>query len=369
MYFEPTFGSPLFPPSYALSFGIGFVVFFLITFRLRRKVRDSLIFSLIFLGVIISLGAYVLLPAPAVSKVTPANGSDNFNPKDQVIVEFDRPVSRRSMEKTISPDIPGVWVFEDPIYATHLYRKVVFHTQDGLKPDTTYSVKIANIQNTIRKSKPYEFEFSFKTQKVEGELKVSKPEEKIFKLSVPVYIQQHTLSCEISSLRMTLAYKGINKTEEELLDQIGVDNTPHIGNVWGNPYERFVGNVNGSQMKDGYGVYWPPIERVAKTYGDAKAFEGGDVKMLTKEIQAGNPVIIWVYSKSGKPTYWKTPSGTEIYAVAGEHTVVAVGFVGPADNPTQIIVNDSLVGQVYWPRSLFDQKWATFNEAGVIVYK
>ena len=150
---------------------------------------------------------------------------------------------------------------------------------------------------------------------------------------------------------------------------VGFDDTLHVGNIWGNPYEHFVGNVNGNQMRDGYGVYWGPIERVAKIFEGAQAFQNGNISLLTSNIQKGNPVIIWVYSKSGAPTHWKTPSGQDIFAVAGEHTVVVVGYVGPADNPTELIVNDSLVGQDYWPRALFDHKWATFSQSGVVIYK
>lgn len=86
------------------------------------------------------------------------------------------------------------------------------------------------------------------------------------------------------------------------------------------------------------------------------------------EVKKGNPVIIWTYSKSGAPTFWFTPSGEKIFAVAGEHTVVVVGYVGSAEDPTQVIVNDSLEGKIYWPRATFDKKFGTFSGSGVVIY-
>jgi uncharacterized protein YvpB len=167
---------------------------------------------------------------------------------------------------------------------------------------------------------------------------------------------------------MALAFRGVIVSEEELLAKVGVDPTPHKGDVWGNPYERFVGNVDGTQMKDGYGVYWGPIARVASDYRRAAAFEGWTIGNLTQEIQNGNPVVIWTYAGRGRQTSWKTPEGRDIYAVRDEHTVLAVGFVGQPSNPTQIIINDPLIGKIYLSRALFDKKWKIFGNSGVVVY-
>jgi uncharacterized protein YvpB len=381
-HIEPISGSPLIPLNFLIVFVIGILVILASTYifahhkhkHFKDRIRSFLKFSFVLVVAIFGVSglalSYLLLPAPKALNVTPTSGTSNFNPKDNIVIEFSRPVSRSKMDKSINPDVPGVWVFEDPLYTTHLYKKLVFYPDIGLDSNTNYQIKISNIQNVIQKSSPYSLEFAFKTQTMPIVAQALEAIEKqTFKLNVPSYLQQHTLSCEASSLRMALAYRGVIKSEDELLGLIGYDTTPHVGNIWGNPYEHFVGDVNGNQMRNGYGVYWAPIERVAKMFGGAQAFERGDVDLLTSQISKGNPVIIWVYSKSGAPTNWTTPSGVKVFAAAGEHTVVAVGFVGPADNPSKIIVNDSLVGPVYWPRSLFDRKWATFNQSGVIIYK
>ncbi len=378
----PIDGSPLLPADYVGGLLVGIVVVLIAVYffvhhkhkhfkdRIKSFSRSSFtILTTLIVIAGITLG-YILLPSPQIAKTIPVVSTTDFDPQNNITIEFNHPVSRSIMGKSITPDVPGVWVFEDPLYTTHLYKKLVFYPDIGFGSNTNYKIEITNIQNTIQKSKPYDFELSFKTKNLPIIAKaLAAVENQTFKLNVPAYLQQHTLSCEVSSLRMALAYKGVNKSEDELLSLVGYDNTPHSGGVWGNPYEHFVGNVNGNQMRDGYGVYWGPIERVAKIYGNAMAFEHGNVNMLTSQILKGNPVVIWVYSKNGTPTSWTTPNGVKVFAAAGEHTVVAVGFVGPADNPSKIIVNDSLVGQVYWPRSLFDRKWSTFSQSGVVVYK
>lgn len=374
-------GSPLLPTSYLIGIGLGLFVLlgviYLIIHSLsghhhpRTELKRFVFWSFLTIASILIYIGYLLVQSPKVIATTPASGEEGVSLGATVSVEFSEPVSRIAMEKSITPDVPGIWIFEDPVYETHLYRKVAFYPDLGFDSGTEYKVKLANISDTIRVGKKYDYEFSFKT-------KVAPPKEtavfkkvksETVKLNVPAYLQEHTLSCELSSLKMTLAYKGIAKSEIELLNQVGIDNTPHTGGTWGNPYEKFVGNVNGRQMRDGYGVYWGPIARVAQMYGRAEAFQNGDVTKITSNIKEGNPVIIWVYSTGGIPTKWKTPSGLEVYAVTGEHTVVAVGFVGSAEDPSQIIVNDSLVGQVYWSRALFDKKWSVFNKSGVVVYK
>lgn len=521
--------------------------------------------------------AYWLIPSPAIRRTIPQKNENTFSPTEKVEIVFDRPISRSILEKSILPETPGRWVFENSLYTTHLYRRLVFYPTYSLRPNTTYTVKLSGIRNLLKVSSPYEHQYSFTTQPApkiltvspsselhdvdptakikvtldrpnarisefefkftpqieydtildasntiytltpkaplapgtEYKLKVQKTDnilnledgqivergapsveyDGLFvtrpdltggsnaskgqsspsgpvvvtitpengwsavsvrtpikitfdqavdrasaqqkfsispqvagdfnwegdtlsftpqnpfafttaytvtlvkgvkaatgresqqefrsefstqntttKLAVPAYLQKYTLSCEIASLRMALNFRRANVTEDDLIPQVGLDTTPHSGNVWGNPYNAFVGNIRGTQMKDGYGVYWGPIAKAARNYRQAQEFSGWKIEQLTGAIASNNPVIIWVYSHFGTPTSWKTPDGTDIYAVRDEHAVVAVGFVGPATNPSQIIINDPLSGQVYWSRSSFDKKWNIFGNSGVVIY-
>lgn len=377
---NPVAGTPILPANYLIGIILGFLVFLGIIYLIvhftshhvhpKSEIRRFILWSVVSIIAILAYIFYLLMPPPMVTATSPSENLKDVSLTGPVTIQFNEPVSRAIMDKSITPDVPGVWIFEDPVYSTHLYRKVSFYPDAGFNSDTTYTVKISNIKNALQTSKSDDLVLSFTTKAAPrtATQTLTTIQSETVKLPVPSYLQQHTLSCEVASLRMALAYRGVTKSEDELLAQVGVDNTPHIDGTWGNPYERFVGNVNGNQMRDGYGVYWGPIERVAKMYGNAQAFQNGNIGVLTSNILKGNPTIIWVYSESGAPTHWKTPSGVDVFAVAGEHTVVVVGFVGTPDNPSQIIVNDSLVGQVYWPRAFFDRKWATFSQSGVTIY-
>lgn len=471
----PAGGTPLLPPSYLTVYlgiyiivlGILYIYFY--TKRhpvlLWQKVKLLLVIAVILkasvVGSIGLLGGYWLIPTPGIRRITTT---------DKIEIVFDRPVKRGVLEKYISPDAAGVWVYENSIYTTHLYRKLVFYPTHNLRPDTTYKVKLSNIRNLVDISKPYNYEFEFRTAPTPNVLdvnfgevikvKLDKPNEgvsqfdftfvpsiahevslndskieytitpqnafisgtqynlkitksdfilnledksivertnptlvydvtfpklvvrpivanteikweevkKTTKLDVPAYLQKYTLSCEIASLRMALNFRGANVSEDDLIPQVGLDPTPHTGNTWGNPNVAFVGNIKGTQMKDGYGVHWAPIAKVARNYRNAEDFQGWNIGQLTKAISDGNPVVIWVYSHFGRKTTWNTPGGEKIDAVRDEHAVVAVGFVGPPDNPTEIIINDPLIGQVYWSRSSFNKKWEIFGRSGVAVY-
>ena len=584
----PVAGTPVIPPSYLTFYFLiffGFLVILYIYFYKRKQpllfwgkvkllVVLALVIKLTLISGVATLAAYWLVPSPRISRSTPKVNEQSFSPTDKIEIVFDRPLSRAALEKAIYPETPGVWMFENSIYTTHLYRKLVFYPTNSLRPDTEYSINLKGIQNLSKFSKPYDYQFNFKTQaspkivsvqpvsgerevdvnsgfkvtldnpndnvsdfefqfspkvdfqvaldatkmvytitpnsslkeNVEYNLKIRKSnvilnledktvierddssivydgnfttksgqnidakniilrepikvtsitpqngwsavsvnskvkitfdhavdktsaEEKfsitpkvdgsfswegdtlvfspakpfenttlytvnidsgvravsglssletykaefstqnfVTKLSVPAFLQKYTLSCEIAALRMALNFKGVNVSEDDIIPRVGFDTTPHSGDTWGDPNKAFVGNIKGTQMKDGYGVHWAPIAKAARTYRDAKDFQGWSIQQLTSEISKGNPVVIWVYSHFGTKTLWKTPDGNSVYAVRDEHAVTVVGFVGPADNPTQMIINDPLSGQVYWSRSAFDRKWDIFGRSGVVVY-
>lgn len=286
-----------------------------------------------------------------VSQFSPQDKWTGVNIRSPIKVTFDQEVDRSSAENlfSVTPKFNGKFTWEDNILS---YTPI-----DPLSYTTDYIVAVEKGVKSIHGTSSQEkFQIQFTTQNASQ------------KLEVPAYLQKYTLSCEIASLRMALNFKGANVSEDDLIPIVGTDTTPHSGNIWGNPYNAFVGNIRGTQMVDGYGVYWGPIAKAALSYRNSKQFQNWNIKDLTREISKGNPVIIWVYSHFGTKTSWNTPDGTQIYAVRDEHAVVAVGFVGTMDNPTQIIINDPLSGQVYWSRSSFDNKWNIFGNSGVVIY-
>lgn len=286
-----------------------------------------------------------------VESISPRDGWTAVAVSSPLKVTFNQAVEHASAQErfTVSPAIEGSFSWDG--------NTLIFLSHPNLAFSTKYKVSLSQgIKSRFGQDSTDSYQADFTTQ---AETR---------KLGVPAYLQQHALSCEVASLRMALAYRGIQVSEEELLAQVGIDWTPHAGNVWGDPTEKFVGNVDGKQMIDGYGVHWGPIARIARNYRQASEFENWSIGQMTEALANNNPVIIWTYAGGGTPTTWKTPSGKEIYAVRDEHTVVMAGFVGPADNPSQLIVNDPLVGQVYWSRDQFERKWTIFNRSGVVIF-
>jgi uncharacterized protein YvpB len=167
---------------------------------------------------------------------------------------------------------------------------------------------------------------------------------------------------------MALAYKGVSVSELSLMNLVGYDPTPHVGNIWGDPYNAFVGSLSGRQNTTGYGVYWDPIARAAQNYRSAQAFTGWSASQLASTIANGNPVVMWGVYPGGYFDPWYTPDGKYIPAWKGEHVRTVIGFYGPASNPTKFIINDPISGQLTWSTSQFLSNWAAFGNAGVVVY-
>jgi len=297
------------------------------------------------------LGHFTTLGRVDVERVTPDNGDIGVGINTSIKMTLNQEVDRASAQANfkISPEVRGKFSW--------VGRQMIFTPASPLKKNTTYTISLEPGVLSLK---------GLASEK--GRVLAFTTSQSTFKLPVPAYLQQHSLSCEVASLRMALAFRGIAVSEEELLGRVGFDPTPKSNGVWGNPYVSFVGDVNGKQMTTGYGVYWGPIARVARGYTQASEFSGWTTQQLLTEVAKGNPVIVWGYSGSGRTTYWNTNSGEKIYAVGGEHTYTVVGFVGSPENASRIIVNDSLVGQVYMTRNTFEKKWASFGNSGVVVY-
>src|SRR5438128_1948237 len=103
---------------------------------------------------------------------------------------------------------------------------------------------------------------------------------------VAFYYQDHPLSCEEASMSMALTHQGIALSQDQILSELGADSRPmyvdQAGRVhWGNPYETFVGNVDGNESDyTGFGTYYPPLVRVAKAHG-ARILAYGSMSALT----------------------------------------------------------------------------------------
>ncbi len=153
-------------------------------------------------------------------------------------------------------------------------------------------------------------------------------------LEVPIYRQQHALSCEAAALRMAMATLGRKVAEDDLLAKLARDPTPRRvladGSVqWGDPDLGFVGQWDGVFLKDGYGVYDGPIAALALAHGFEGTSHGAatDPARLYEALRQGFPSIVWVpYGLEVKDQgVWRTPLGRRIDWVVTEHAVVLAG--------------------------------------------
>lgn len=188
-----------------------------------------------------------------------------------------------------------------------------------------------------------------------------------------VHLQEHPVTCEIASLLMALASRGIDTDERSLLALTGVDPRPAEldggGAVrrWGDPDQVFVGDPDG-HISDGtgYGVYAGPIARAAARAGAPVVASGHGIAPSTiyAGIVAGHPAVVWVTSDFRRASLgtWRAWDGAEIAYASNEHAVLAVGVT-----PTSVLVDDPMHGQTWLSRSQFEAAYATFDDMAVVV--
>ncbi|HET9782685.1 MAG TPA: C39 family peptidase [Candidatus Dormibacteraeota bacterium] len=187
---------------------------------------------------------------------------------------------------------------------------------------------------------------------------------------VAMIYQDHPLSCEEASTSMALTHQGINLSQDEILAEVGADLRPMYvdssGRVrWGNAYETFVGNVNGSESNyTGLGTFYPPLVRVARAHGaNILAYGSMSAASIYARVIAGHPVVAFAtwdwrwhprrdyLSFDGQWIPWIGP----VYA---SHVYVVVGV-----SPSQVLVNDPIRGQYWISKGAFEAGYSDFQEA------
>jgi uncharacterized protein YvpB len=182
--------------------------------------------------------------------------------------------------------------------------------------------------------------------------------------------QDHPESCEEAATSMALTHQGINLSQDQILAELGSDRRGEYvdssGRMrWGNPYETFVGNVDGSQSNfTGYGTYYPPLVRIARAHG-AKIIAYGSMSAATiyARVIAGHPVVAfatWDWAWHPRHDYlsfdgqWIPFIGP--YISSHVYTVVGV-------SPSSVLINDPIRGQYWLSKASFQAGYSDFNEA------
>ncbi|HET7421245.1 MAG TPA: C39 family peptidase [Candidatus Dormibacteraeota bacterium] len=187
---------------------------------------------------------------------------------------------------------------------------------------------------------------------------------------ITFYYQDRPLSCEEASTSMALTHQGIYLSQDQILADIGADRrrmyVDEASRVrWANPYETFVGNVDGSESNyTGYGTFYPPLVRVAAAHGAVILSYGSmSAARIYASVLADHPVVAfatWDWQWHPRHDYlsfdgnwipWIGPT----YA---SHVYVVVGV-----SPSQVLVNDPIRGQYWINKAAFEAGYSDFNEA------
>jgi len=285
-----------------------------------------------------------------VASTQPIDGAGGIGVNSQIRVVFDQEVDRSSAEQAVSfvPSIDQANSWDG--------NTLIISPKAALAYSTIHHLTIAKGIGSIH-GLPSTAAFASTFMTVD----------ETTKLSVGMDFQDRPLSCEAAALKMALAGKEVSVSETDVMSHIPVQSGPRKGNIWGDPYIAFVGDINGKQNTTGYGVYWDPVAVAAKHWRSAEAFTGWSIRQVMSEVGAGNPVVVWGVYGNGYEDDWSTAAGKRIDAWKGEHARTLIGFTGTSENPTKIILNDPYAGQVTWTRDRFAADWAKFGNSGVVV--
>jgi uncharacterized protein YvpB len=294
--------------------------------------------------------SFTTIGAVKVKGTVPDDGSAGIQVGTSMRITFDQDVDEASAEASVS--------FVPPIETKTSWkgRTLILQPMVPLAHSTLYRVQIAKGVKSVN-GLPSKAEVSITFQTVD----------ETTRLAITIDYQDRPLSCEAAALKMALAGKGVRVSEGDIMALISTNPAHRQGNIWGNPFVEFVGDINGRQNTTGYGVYWGPIAVAASRWRPAEAFTGWTVPKVTAEIAAGNPVVAWGVYGNGYEDDWTTSDGKNIDAWKGEHARTIIGFVGTPDNPSKFIINDPYAGQITWTRAQFERDWAKFGNAGVVV--
>ncbi len=193
------------------------------------------------------------------------------------------------------------------------------------------------------------------------------------RINVPKYRQQRALSCECAATHAAATYQGYDLSEEACLKLVEVHEGSKSNGVWGDPDEKFVGNVNARQRNySGYGVYARPLERGLESANiPAESSYNTPLPTLLATLANGNPVVAWTPYAVGNcwRTSWKTPEGKDVDTCLNEHALVITGFTGSINNPEKIFIMDVHPG-MYREVSVnqFLKAWDALDRMALVIY-
>ncbi len=194
------------------------------------------------------------------------------------------------------------------------------------------------------------------------------------RLGVPMMRQEHASTCGLASLRMGLAYYGINTDEMTILGRMGYNprEMDQTNNTWDDPREMFVGYIDGTSVYTASGVEMPLVARVARSFGRATSERIGNsvhVNWIAEEVYNGHPVVISGTGTNKKPYYysWTAPNGRTVTSASNGHARIVTGVKGEPNRPVGFWINDPLKGTLYWTADQLQANLRTNPYGGMAV--
>lgn len=183
-------------------------------------------------------------------------------------------------------------------------------------------------------------------------------EAKVFKYNVPLFRQQHTATCAAASLRMILAFRGVDTNEMSIVERMGYNPRP-IDNSsnppkWDDPDEMFVGAIDGSIEKGtSAGPDAGPVAKAANGFGrNATKAVGINADWVATQLSNGRLVVLFGVTRGTNSFItWQTPSGRITKMNTYSHARVVIGVKGEPGSTLGFWIND--------PRSSITQFWTT----------
>lgn len=270
-----------------------------------------------------------------VTQMDPLNSATDVSNTQPVTLTFDQPVPRNIVNYiTFTPAITAT--------VSAAGRTVTFFPSTPLVYETNYSVTVKTGAPSIYGlPSSYDQIFSFT---------ITPPA-----LTVPYFEQEAPFTCNMAAVRMLLAYRGVEVTEQKLIDVIGLGGKRGSGN----PYKGYI---------DDYGTYWDAVARGVDKYRPTRIIKGGKLADIITEIKKGNPVMTWGQNGWSDPydISWTATDGTFIKAINGMHSAVVRGYTGSDSNPTELLLNDPWRGQYALDTKEFMRRWGYFGVAMVV---
>lgn len=174
---------------------------------------------------------------------------------------------------------------------------------------------------------------------------------------MPVFAQQHYLSCEYSAARAAAARWGVSLSESDFISNIPTNADPHLG---------FRGYIDGDWgSTSSYGIYAEPIALFLATRGLQTKLLWDGVEQVKQEVALGRPVLVWVVGGMGYSTPFEaSANGNSFLMMPYEHSMTVYGY-----DENGVYVADPGFGTYdYYSWAAFERSWGYLGNMAMSVY-